>query len=174
MKKSFIVFLLNFMLFWGATQTYAMRIEITEGQVAPTPIAVPDMIQGTPLAQEAQNIVQVIRNDLENCGLFRLIDPRSFLNHVTSLEQMPRFQDWRVLDARCLCISEVKELSNGALSVSFKLYDTVTGQLMSQETLSMRAQKWRKLAHRVADAIYKRITGETGYFDSQIVYVHEQ
>jgi TolB protein len=35
------------------------------------------------------------------------------------------------------------------------------------------APSWRRMAHKVADQVYSRITGEGGYFDSRVVFVAE-
>src|SRR5690606_30315749 len=47
------------------------------------------------------------------------------------------------------------------------------GQQMTGLAYFTQPQNWRRIAHIISDAIYKRMTGEDGYFDTRIVYVAE-
>jgi len=151
-----------------------VRIDITHGQMKPMPIAIPDFAGGS--GQEAQigkDISRVVSADLERSGLFKPIDPKAFIQSVASLQVQPRFPDWKAINAEALVQGKVEATGDGRVRVEFRLWDVLNEAYMTGWTLSASPQDWRRLSHKVADAIYKRITGEDGYFDTQIVYIAE-
>ncbi len=76
----------------------AVRIEVTEGNVEPLPVALPDFVGGAPVDGEAaRSVTQVITADLKRSGLFAPIDPAAYIEKVVNIDNLPRFQDWRVL-----------------------------------------------------------------------------
>src|SRR5262245_60373135 len=82
--------------------TYAadaqVRLDITRGRVEPMPIAIPMFPGSSPEVQQlGRDIAGVVTSDLERSGLFRPLDPKAFLQELTSLDIQPRFQDWRTL-----------------------------------------------------------------------------
>lgn len=150
-----------------------LKIEITEGKVEPMPIAIPDFAgNGGPEAQAmGRQMAQVIAADLERSGLFRPIDPRAFIQDPASLQQAPKFADWKPLKTEAL-VTGVVESSPGSLKVSFRLFDVTAEEQMIGLSLNGDSAQWRRIAHKISDAIYSRITGEGGYFDTRIVYVN--
>ncbi len=151
-----------------------VRIDITHGQMKPLPIAIPDFA-GTS-GQESQigkDIARVVSADLERSGLFKPIDPKAFIQTVASLQVQPRFPDWKAINAEALVQGKVESTGDGRVKVDFRLWDVFSEAYMTGWTLSAAPQDWRRLSHKVADAIYKRVTGEDGYFDTQIVYIAE-
>jgi TolB protein len=146
-----------------------LRIDITRGNVQPLPIAVSDF-HGDPVGVE---ITDVIAADLERSGLFAPIDKAAFIQTPESLQAVPRFGDWRVINAQALVTGAVQRLGDGRLRVEFRLWDVLAENQMAGLALTAPADSWRRIAHRVADAIYSRLTGEDGYFDSRLVYVAE-
>ncbi|SEH54074.1 TolB protein [Magnetospirillum fulvum] len=151
-----------------------VRIDITNGQMRPLPIAIPDFA-GTS-GQENQvgrDIARVVSADLERSGLFKPIDPRAFIQTVASLQIQPRFPDWKAINAEALVQGKTEIGPDGRIRVEFRLWDVMSEAYMTGWTLSSSPADWRRLSHKVADAIYKRVTGEDGYFDTQIVYVAE-
>lgn len=145
-------------------------IEITKGQVAPTPIAIPIFIGDS---NYADKITQVIGSDLDMCGRFQIINQGSYIQDKNSVHEQVRFADWRVINSKILLIGKVSE-SGGKITVEFRVFDVVKGVQMLGLSLSADESKWRKLAHMVADAVYERVTGDAGFFDSQIVFIHEE
>lgn len=143
-------------------------------QPVPMPIAVPDFFGVSPAdGQFARDIAMVVAADLERSGLFAPIDKRAFIQDPASLQQGPRFQDWRLINAEALVTGNVTTQANGQISVEFRLFDVFGEQQMTGFRFSSPSANWRRVAHKVADEVYKRITGEEGYFDSRIVYVSE-
>lgn len=149
-------------------------IDITRGQVKPVPIAVTDMVGATPDdAAVGTDISRVIAADLERSGLFAPIDKRAFIQTAESLQAQPRFADWRVINAQALVSGTAGREPDGRLRVEFRLWDVLAETQMTGLAYFSTPENWRRVAHIIADAIYKRMTGEDGYFDSRIVYVAE-
>jgi Periplasmic component of the Tol biopolymer transport system len=119
------------------------------------------------------NIAGVISADLERSGLFKPIDKKAFIQTPDSLRTMPRFADWRVINAQALVSGTVETQPDGRLRVEFRLWDVFAEQQMVGEAVTSTQENWRAIAHKVADEIYKRLTGEEGYFETRIVYVAE-
>jgi TolB protein len=151
-----------------------LRIDITQGTVQPMPIAVVDFYGQQPSdAQAGSNIVGVVSADLERSGLFKPIDRKAFIQTPDSLRTLPRFGDWRVLNAQALVSGTVQAQPDGRLRIEFRLWDIFAEQQMIGEAVTSSPENWRAIAHKVADEIYKRLTGEEGYFETRIVYVAE-
>lgn len=151
-----------------------LTIDITEGNLDPMPIAVHDLTPTSPdAAQIGRDIAAVIRADLERSGLFRSISPQAFIEQITDIYVPPRFSDWRILDAKALAVGEVTLTPDNRVRVIYRLWDVLGQEQVADGTLAIAADSWRRIAHRIADQIYERITGERGYFDSRIVYVSE-
>jgi len=151
-----------------------LRIDITRGVVEPMPIAiVPFEGSNAETARTGREMSEVISADLERSGLFRPLDPRAFIQTQIGMDTLPRFGDWRVLNAPALVYGRAAMVDDGRLKVEFRLWDVFSEQQMAGVAYSTAPANWRKIAHIIADAIYKRITGEEGYFDTRIVYVAE-
>ncbi|MDY0883379.1 Tol-Pal system beta propeller repeat protein TolB [Dongia soli] len=144
-------------------------IDITKGNVEPMPIAIPDFYG----SQTGADIARVVSADLERSGLFKPISPQAFIQDNASLQQGPRFQDWRVLNAQALVSGAAQSTANGQVQVQFRLWDVFGESQMTGFQYNASQNNWRRVAHQIADEIYKRITGEEGYFDSRVVYVSE-
>jgi len=151
-----------------------LRIDITQGTVEPLPIAVTDFVGATTAEQEyGRGISRVISADLERSGLFKPLDPRSFIQSNQALNTLPRFGDWRVINTQALVQGRTQVVADGRLKVEFRLWDVFAEQQMVGLAYFTVPDNWRRVAHIVSDAIYKRITGESGYFDTRIVYISE-
>jgi TolB protein len=149
-----------------------LEVDVTQGQIAPTPIAIPDFIHMDGGEEVGRDIATVIGNDLEHSGLFRLISKAAFLQDTSSAFQAPRFADWRMVNAQCLLVGRVRS-GSGKVTVDIRLFDVYNGTEMLGISLSANQGQWRKVAHMIADAVYNRITGEAGYFDTKIAYIDE-
>ncbi len=151
-----------------------VQIDITRGRVEPMPIAVVNFSGNeTDANRIGRDLSAVISNNLERSGLFRPIDRDAFIQSLPSLDVQPRFADWRALAAQALVQGEIEAQSNGQLRVAFRLWDVFGGQQMIGQAYVTQPENWRRVAHIIADAIYTQITGESGYFDTRMVYVSE-
>ncbi|MEO1733993.1 MAG: Tol-Pal system beta propeller repeat protein TolB [Pseudomonadota bacterium] len=155
-------------------QSGPLRIEITEGVIEPLPFAVPDFFATGAGAQDySGRISRVIAADLIGTGLFREIPSSAFVSTIGSFSDPVQFADWRTINAQALVVGEVS-VSGQNLVVRFRLYDVFSGnELGSGLQFTGSTAGWRRMAHKVSDAIYSRITGESGYFDSRVVFVSE-
>ena len=149
------------------------RIDVTQGTVKPMPIALPDFLGGTPNDGEVgRNVTQVITANLKRSGLFAPIDQAAYIEKV-NFETMPRFPEWRTIAAQALVTGRITRQSDGRLKTEFRLWDVAsTEQLIGQQYFTV-ADNWRRIAHIISDAVYQRLTGEMGYFDSRVVFVDE-
>ena len=176
MTRLIAAFFVSLLAVFTATQAYAqLEIDITKGNIDPTPIAIPDF-----LAADSQNrsigaeIASVVRADLERSGLFNALDPASFLERQTNIDYQPTFADWRVIKADALVSGQVVRESATKIRVEFRLWDIFAGKQLAGLRLATTPDNWRRTAHKASDAIYKALTGEEGYFDSRIVFVDEK
>jgi len=143
----------------------------TEGTIAPIPIAVPLFVGDDP--KLAANVSDVLQADLERSGLFRPLDRASFLEQVRDVNAVPRFGDWRSVQADALIVGRVVNAGDGRVGAEFRLWDVATGKQLAGQRFSTSAQNWRRIAHMIADSVYERLTGEKGYFDTRVVFVDE-
>ncbi len=154
----------------SSTRTEAqVEVEIRRGQVRAIPIAIAEF-SGGGLAQE---ITQIISADLGRSGLFRPIDQSAFIEHGAGVDATPHFQDWKVLSAQGLVVGRVTDTGDGRLKGEYRLWDVFSGRQIAGEQFYIPANTSRRLAHIIADAVYERLTGEKGYFDSRVVFVDE-
>ena len=106
-------------------------------------------------------------------GLFREIPASAFISTVSDFNAPVQYADWKAINAQALITGAVN-VSGNTLNVKFRLYDVFSGaELGSGLQFQGTVDGWRRMAHKVADAVYSRITGEGGYFDSRVVYVSE-
>ncbi|WP_420343371.1 Tol-Pal system beta propeller repeat protein TolB [Paenirhodobacter sp.] len=150
-----------------------LHIEIDDGVVEPMPYAMPVFIDEGGAGEAAANLTKVINSDLEGSGLFRRIQDGAYIQKFGSFNTPVSFKDWQAINAQALVVGGVSN-QGGKLVVKFRLFDVYAGQeLGAGQQLAGSAANWRRLAHKVADVIYSRITGEGGYFDSRVVFVSE-
>lgn len=158
----------------GKVALAEVRVDIRRGYVEPLPVAVTEFSGITSAeADMGRNMSKVISGDLERSGLFRPLDSRAFIQQAGSLQVRPRFSDWRVINAQALVQGNVKVQPDGRLRVEFRLWDVFAEAQMTGLAYFTEPQNWRRVAHIISDAIYKRITGEEGYFDTRVVFVAE-
>ena len=151
-----------------------LKINITRGNVDPMPIALSPFFSNQGLAGKlATQIPQVVAADLERSGLFRAIERSAFIQTPEAMQVRPRFSDWRVINAQALLTGKTEIDAAGRMRVEFRLWDVFAGQQMTALVYTAPPGNWRRVAHLISDAIYKRLTGEEGYFDTRIVYVSE-
>jgi len=161
-------------VFWTGAVRAELTIDITQGVVTPMPLAVVDFYgQGKGERTFGTSIAGVVAADLERSGLFAPIDKKAFIQSGKSLNLLPRFGDWRIINAQALVQGRVKMTVDGLLRIEFRLWDVLSGQQMVGMAYKTVPSNWRRAAHKISDVIYKRITGESGYFDTRIVYIAE-
>ena len=159
----------------GVTPARAeLVIDITRGFVEPLPVAVTDFLGESPDEKKVgADMAGVIADNLERSGLFRPIDKGAFIQDPNTLRAGPRFGDWRLINAQALISGGAQVQLDGRLRVEFRLWDVFAETQMTGLAYFTTPANWRRVAHIISDAIYKRLTGEDGYFDTRIVYISE-
>lgn len=158
----------------AASFAQALKVKITDGVVEPLPIALP-YLPGTSAEGEqvGVDIMRVVAADLERSGLFRPVSQGAFIEKITASTATPRFPDWRQINAQALVTGVVTAEGGDKIRISFRLWDVLGEQQIAGKEYNTFRSNWRRTAHIMADEIYKRLTGENGYFDTRIVYVAE-
>ena len=136
-----------------------LHIDLTHGQTQPMPIALPPFGGEGGNGQLGRQIVGVVSNDLQGSGLFQPLDPRSFIQDV-STGAPPDFGAWRQINAQALVSGTVQTQPDGKARVEFRLWDVFAGQQLAGFAYTTTPQNWRRIAHIIADEVYKRLTGE--------------
>ena len=163
----------------AAPASAQLQVDINRPHMEPMPIAIPDFFGNSPTGKQAgQQIAGVIAADLERSGLFKPINKAAFIGaedqtRIAASGAQPTFANWRAINAQALVTGSSEPGEDGRLRVEFRLWDVFGGSQMIGFRYDTPPANWRRIAHIVADAIYKRITGEDGYFDTRIVYVAE-
>lgn len=161
-------------LFVASNAFAQLKITIDEANPQPLPIAVTDLYSEQAVASKVgKDIAQVVNVNLGRSGLFRPIDPKAFIQPPEQLQGRPRFPDWRAISAQALVAGRIDPQGDGRLKVEFRLWDVLAEQQMTGLVYTTTPDNWRRIAHLISDAIYKRLTGEEGYFDTRVVYVSE-
>ena len=147
-----------------------VEIDLTQGNIEPLPIAIAPFQAGTQVGDE---IAQVIESDLKSSGLFAPVDRAAFIQKDAGPDQAPRFPDWTAINAQALAVGRVVPEADGRLRVDFRLWDTFGNEQLIGQQFFTEPENARRVGHIIADAIYERLTGEKGYFDTRVVFVDE-
>ncbi|XVN43566.1 MAG: Tol-Pal system beta propeller repeat protein TolB [Candidatus Rickettsia vulgarisii] len=163
-----LVLILNF-------NSYAIEtISIERGHVDPIPIAINKFSTDDGKNNAfANDIIGVISNDLKISGMFRPISSAAFIEDAIGISHKPLFSAWRQINATLLVNGEVVKLPSGKIKISFILWDTTLEKNLAGEMFEVQPHLWRRVAHKIADKIYEKMTGDAGYFDTKVAYVAE-
>ena len=141
-----------------------LRVEMSGVGASQVPIAVVGFRNEQSVAQP---LSQIVRADLERSGLFRSVDAPGVLDEATQ----PAMADWRRRAADALVGGSVTRLADGRYDVRFKLWDVVKGTELGAQSTVVVAADLRLAAHRIADFIHEKLTGQKGVFSTRIAYV---
>lgn len=159
-----------------------VTVNISEGVLKPTPIAVPTFeAKGGADEQLAAEITEVVQNDLLSTGLFTVTPESAHIQRDLSIDNQPRFADWKIIQTDALVVGEVDMVTVEGVEfirASVRLWDVYGEEVMRLEgqagrRFTAKPEDWRRIAHKIADTIYSRLTGEDPYFDTRIVYIAE-
>jgi TolB protein len=159
--------LIVLLLFVSHSARAVLDIEITQGIVGATPIAV------VPFGADGLNlpvdVADVIAADLKRSGRFAPLARGDLIARPVEADQVS-FRDWRLVKADNLVIGKVTPLGTG-YTVKFYLFDVFRGVQLSAFSLRSDAASLRLTAHQIADMIYETLTGEPGAFATRIAYI---
>lgn len=174
MCRVLLIVMLVFGVTAAAAQTGPLRIEITEGVIEPLPVAIPDLVpENAEAAAMGQQLSRVIAADLAGTGLFREVPANAFISQIRNFAAPVQYADWKAINAQALVTGAVTVIGD-QVTVKFRLHDVFSDTELGEGLqFAGTTDGWRRIAHKVADVVYSRITGETGYFDSRVVYVSE-
>ena len=140
------------------------------GEFQPVTIAVAGFIGDPDLASL---LTGVVTNNFKRSVFLKPVDPHSFVEHISNPDEPPRFDAWKMINAQFVMVGRTGRGSDGRLKTSFRLWDVSSGQQVAGEQYVTDPNNARRVAHIVSDAIFTRITGEKGFFDTRVVFVDE-
>jgi len=178
MKKVFyilIIFLFKFNIAYSL-----IEVDITRGNLDPLPIAVSplhvdpqsDNYQDVKTQELGELISSVVEKNFRSTGLFNPLNKDAFVQKPDIAHLKPRFEDWRLITAQALVTGKLL-LKDEKLKIEFRLWDVAANKEMIALAFTTTPSNWRRVAHIISDKIYERLTGESGYFDTRIIYVSE-
>jgi TolB protein len=180
MKKHLLAFLV---LAVAAVQPAAaqLSVDVTDETAADMVIAVPAMptpqtastAAGTTEALGRQ-IAEVVAANLRNSGLFKPVGPGGVREVGFPEVTAPAFDYWPSTGAVALVQGFVRANPNGKLTVGCYLYDVALKSELTRAGYEVEPRDWRRAAHKCADSIYSRLSGESPFFDSRIAYIAER
>lgn len=166
---NFVFFVVSFLVITQAKA--ALEIEISGGGAQQIPIAI------LPFAEPAgvgikESVHEIVAADLKRSGLFRVLDTRGMANLPTSSSQI-KYAEWTALQAQAMTVGHVESLGGGRLKVTFQLMDVLKQNQLIGMDYQIAPNQIRATAHKIADAIYEKLTGERGDFSSRIAYINK-
>lgn len=145
----------------------ALEIEISGGGAQQIPIAI---VPFGGAANTKDNIDEIIAADLHRSGLFRVLETRGMANLPTSPAQI-KYTEWTALQAQAITVGNVESMAGGRLKVSFHLMDALKQTQLAGMDYQIAPSQTRSTAHKIADIIYQKLTGQSGIFASRIAYI---
>jgi TolB protein len=162
MYKFFIALMATLL---GANALAQFRVEVSGAGLSQFPIAIAGFKGNEGMTQKLASIVQA---DLERSGQFRGIDAAGA---VLDENARPDLAVWRKHGADALLTGSVNRVGDDRFEVRFRLWDSVRAQDLGGQSQLATAAELRRVAHRIADAVYEKLTGEKGVFATRIAYV---
>ncbi len=144
-------------------------VNVDQGMTQPLPIAIP-AFNG---AATGARISEVISADLARSELFRPLNTTTFQEQVGDVNVQPTFDKWKAISAQALLTGQAVSDGDGRLHVDFRLWDVYAGEQLLGLQFTSTQENWRRVAHKVADAVYEKLTGAPGYFDTRVAFVAE-
>ena len=171
LKKILSVFIMVFAFVIPARAE--LKVDIIAGGLDPIPIAVQKFeLENGASSKDAAMIREVVENDLQRTGIFRIVDHNAFPEYV-KMGEMPAFKSWAAIKTQVLVQAKLAAVDGGKYRLEFYVWDIQGAEQIEAQSLVASKKSARRLAHIMADAIYERLTGEIGYFDTQIVFIAE-
>ena len=148
----------------------ALEIEISGGSAQQVPVAIVPFAQSGMANQE--NISAIISADLRRSGLFRVLETGGVVSRPSDIAQI-KYSEWAALQAQAMAVGVVEALPANRLKVTFQLADVLKQTQLTGMQYNIAPNQLRATAHKIADVIYQKLTGETGIFASRIAYINK-
>ncbi|MCL2017841.1 MAG: Tol-Pal system beta propeller repeat protein TolB [Alphaproteobacteria bacterium] len=166
------IFYLVFCIMPISNSAYAeLKVDIIAGNAEPIPIAIQKFEAPKNLDKIAKELRDVVENNLSSSGLFRIIRQAAHPEFV-KMDDMPKFGDWSAVRAQVLVQAKLSATGDN-YRLQFYVWDVNGKEQIEAQVLVASKKSSRRLAHIMSDAIYERLTGEIGYFDTQIIFIAE-
>ena len=165
-----------FILFFGTfAEGKPLKIEVNKGIKEPLNVSIPSFISDIDLRELSENITAIITDDLVGTGLFKVTERVNHLSVITNFDNPIDYSAWNSIESRALLTGELSSNGTTSITVKFRLFD-VLSEKPFKEGLKLTGPKkgWRRIAHKIADEVYARVTGDHKYFDSRIAFVAEE
>ncbi|WP_249729493.1 MULTISPECIES: Tol-Pal system beta propeller repeat protein TolB [unclassified Chelatococcus] len=147
-----------------------ITITLDRANFQPLPVAITDFAGDGDLGAK---IAGVISANLRRCGYFVPLDRQNMPPSMAGFDAVPQFQQWQALNVQGLVTGRVTREGSGRLKVEFRLWDVPAGQQLTGQQYFTDPANWRRIAHIISDAVFTRLTGLKGMFDTKIVFVDE-
>ncbi len=166
MTRHFFALCFSVFLFAASGVSHAQfRVEVSGVGLTQVPIVI-SAFKGE--AGSPQKVSSIVQADLERSGQFRPVAVAgTALDEVT----LPNLSVFRQVGSDALVVGSVTKLADGRFDVRFRLWDVVKGQELGGQSFAVSASDLRLAAHRVADFVYEKLTGDKGVFSTRIAYV---
>jgi TolB protein len=177
--KNVLLLIFLLVVFFTKSSFALIEIDITRGNLNPLPVAVSPLYvesKSSEVLKELEagsEISKIIETNLLRSGLFNPLEKDSFVQKPDIAHLKPRFEDWKLIKAQALITGKVN-ITTDKLRVEFRLWDVLAAKEIMALAFTTVPDNWRRVAHIITDKIYKRLTGEEGYFDTRIIYVSEK
>src|SRR5262249_38070764 len=124
-----------------------LKLDVTQGNIQPIPIAITDFASvATQDPALGRNVRQIIAANLQSCGCSRPVDHAAFIEQIAGFDAVPRFPDWRQINAQALVTGRVTQ-AEGRLRTAFRLWDVLAGQQLHAQEYTTSPDNWRRIAH---------------------------
>lgn len=143
----------------------ALEIEISGGSAQQVPIAI------VPFAQN-ETISKIIEADLKRSGMFKVLETGGVASRPNEIAQI-KYAEWTALQAQAMAVGSVEPIAGGKLKVTYQLADVLKQSQLTGGQYTIAPSQLRITAHKIADAIYQKLTGESGIFASRIAYINK-
>jgi TolB protein len=156
-----------------ATSRFALAqdkyFNVTPGaQFKPVSVAVTQFA-----ADSGAAITGVITNNFSRSVFLAPVDPNTFPEHVTNPDQSPQMESWKTINAQFVVTGRSGPAPDGRLQTEFRLWDVGSGAQVAGQQYVTDPNNSRRVAHIISDAVFTRITGEKGFFDTRVAFVDE-
>jgi len=167
-------YLLALVLLVAGQNAFAgLTIEITQGVDSALPIAVVPFDTSSLAGKLPEDISGIVTNDLNRSGVLRVMDLKA-LPETPHQSGQVNYGHWRNAGQDYLLVGRVLEESPGYYRIEFQLLDVLKKQYLFGQVVKGKERVLRKLAHRISDLVYQKITGTRGAFDTRIAYIRKQ
>lgn len=168
MSLKFFKVLLALLILHSQLASAALDINIIGAGENQIPVAIAPLSGD---AQQTSEINQIVMGDLQRSGLFRLVDASGETAHNPN---ELRYAAWRGRNTEALLIGSFVALPDGKIEARYYLMDVLRQTTLLSEAISGKPEQLRKIGHSIADAIYEKLTGSKGIFNTRMAYVNRQ